>query len=253
MKSFFIALQFLSRIHVVTQTVWTEADFGRSVIFFPLVGTVIGAVLCLAYVGISLWFSRPYMAVLLVLCWLLVTGGLHADGLMDTADGLFSGRSRERMLEILKDSCVGSNGVVAFVSCMALKVCFLANLPQQSVCAALLAVPTAARFGVLIGIFQFPYARQQGLGQAFVQYAPRRALVKAFLCALPPLAVAGWGYFLLLGAVMLISLGLNTYIARRLGGVTGDTYGAVIELSEMLLLGLAFLASGAVQTACIWI
>ena len=253
MKSFFIALQFLSRIHVMTQTVWTEADFGRSVIFFPLVGTVIGAVLCLAYVGISLWFSQPYMAVLLVLCWLLVTGGLHADGLMDTADGLFSGRSRERMLEILKDSCVGSNGVVAFVSCMALKVCFLANLPQQSVCAALLAVPTAARFGVLIGIFQFPYARQQGLGQSFVQYAPRRALVKAFLCALPPLAVAGWGYFLLLGAVMLISLGLNTYIARRLGGVTGDTYGAVIELSEMLLLGLAFLASGAVQTACIWI
>jgi adenosylcobinamide-GDP ribazoletransferase len=253
MKSFFIALQFLSRIHVVTQTVWTEADFGRSVIFFPLVGTVIGAVLCLAYVGISLWFSQPYTAVLLVLCWLLVTGGLHADGLMDTADGLFSGRSRERMLEILKDSCVGSNGVVAFVSCMALKVCFLANLPQQSVCAALLAVPTAARFGVLIGIFQFPYARQQGLGQSFVQYAPRRALVKAFLCALPPLAVAGWGYFLLLGAVMLISLGLNTYIARRLDGVTGDTYGAVIELSEMLLLGLAFLASGAVQTACIWI
>lgn len=157
------------------------------------------------------------------------------------------------MLEILKDSCVGSNGVVAFVSCMALKVCFLANLPQQSVCAALLAVPTAARFGVLIGIFQFPYARQQGLGQAFVQYAPRRALVKAFLCALLPLAVAGWGYFLLLGAAMLISLGLNTYIARRLGGVTGDTYGAVIELSEMLLLGLAFLASRAVQTACIWI
>ena len=253
MKSFFIALQFLSRIHVVTQTVWTEADFGRSVIFFPLVGTVIGAVLCLAYVGISLWFSQPYMAVLLVLCWLLVTGGLHADGLMDTADGLFSGRSRERMLEILKDSCVGSNGVVAFVFCMALKVCFLANLPQPSVCAALLAVPTAARFGVLIGIFQFPYARQQGLGQAFVQYAPRRALVKAFLCALPPLVIAGWGYFLLLGAAMLISLGLNTYIARRLGGVTGDTYGAVIELSEMLLLGLAFLASGAVQTACIWI
>ena len=253
MKSFFIALQFLSRIHVVTQTVWTEADFGRSVIFFPLVGTVIGAVLCLAYAGISLWFSQPYTAVLLVLCWLFVTGGLHADGLMDTADGLFSGRSRERMLEILKDSCVGSNGVVVFVSCMALKVCFLANLPQPSVCAALLAVPTAARFGVLIGIFQFPYVRQQGLGQAFVQYAPRRALVKAFLCALLPLAVAGWGYFLLLGAAMLISRGLNTYIARRLGGVTGDTYGAVIELSEMLLLGLAFLASGAVQTACIWI
>ena len=114
-------------------------------------------------------------------------------------------------------------------------------------------MPTAARFGVLIGIFQFPYVRQQGLGQSFVQYAPRRALVKAFLCALLPLAVAGWSYCLLLGAAMLISLGLNTYIARRLGGVTGDTYGAVIELSEMLLLGLAFLASGAVQTACIWI
>ena len=252
MKSFFIALQFLSRIHVVTQTVWTEADFGRSVIFFPLVGTVIGAVLCLAYAGISLWFSQPYTAVLLVLCWLFVTGGLHADGSWIRLTGCFPGGARAHAGNTQGQLC-RLERVVVFVSCMALKVCFLANLPQPSVCAALLAVPTAARFGVLIGIFQFPYVRQQGLGQAFVQYAPRRALVKAFLCALLPLAVAGWGYFLLLGAAMLISLGLNTYIARRLGGVTGDTYGAVIELSEMLLLGLAFLASGAVQTACIWI
>lgn len=253
MKSFFIALQFLSRIHVVAQTVWTEKDFGRSVIFFPLVGTVIGIVLCLAYAGISIVFPQPYAAVFIVLCWLFVTGGLHADGLMDTADGLFSGRSRARMLEILKDSCVGSNGVVAFASCMALKVCFLANLPQNTVCAVLLAVPTAARFGVLIGIFQFPYARAQGLGQAFIQHAPRCALLKAFLWALLPLAVLGWSYCLMLGSSMLISLGLNAHIAKRLGGVTGDTYGAVIECSEMLLLGLAFLLSGAVQMAFIWI
>lgn len=253
MKAFFIALQFLSRIHVVAQTVWTEEDFGRSVIFFPLIGTVIGAVLCLAFAAASSVFSQPYAAVLAIVCWLYMTGGLHADGLMDTADGLFSGRSRERMLEILKDSCVGSNGVIAFASVAALKVCFLANIPPDAAWAVLLAVPTAARFGVLIGIFQFPYARQRGLGRAFVQYAPSHVLAKAFGLALVPLVCIGWSYCILLGAAMVISLGINAYIAKQLGGVTGDTYGAVIECSEMLLLGLAFLISGAVQMNLIWI
>lgn len=253
MKSFFIALQFLSRIHVVSQTVWTEEDFGRSVIFFPLVGTVIGVILCVIFKGISIFFSQPYVAIGLVVCWLFITGGLHADGLMDAADGLFSGRSRERMLEILKDSCVGSNGVIAFFSIMALKICFLAQVPQEAVYAALLAVPTAARFGVLIGIFQFPYARQHGLGQAFIQYAPPHVLMKAGILALFPLLCVGWSYCLILGSAIFISLGINSYIARQLGGLTGDTYGAVIECSEMVLTGLIFLTSGAVQMTVIWL
>ena len=238
MRSFFIALQFLTRIQLKRQTQWTNEDFGRSVLCFPLVGVLIGGVLCIVYAGGTFFFSNDYAAVLVIGAWFLVTGGLHADGFMDTADGIFSGRSRERMLEILKDSRVGANGVMAFFFLAVLKISFLANIPSAIVPAALIAIPAAARFGTLISIFEFPYARKEGLGRAFIQYAPPYTLAAAFVLALIPVAYGGFFCLILLGAAMMISLCANRYITCVLGGVTGDTYGAVLELSEMLLLGL---------------
>ena len=99
MKAFLIALQFLSRIHLASQDVWTDEDFGRSVLFFPVVGLVIGLLLAALYTVLSFVFEPFGRAVLVVAFWFYVTGGLHADGYLDTADGLFSDRSRERMLE----------------------------------------------------------------------------------------------------------------------------------------------------------
>lgn len=238
MKAFLIALQFLSRIHLASQTVWKDEDFGRAVIFFPLVGLVIGLLLYAAYVLLSLRFTGLVRAVLVAAFWFFLTGGLHADGFMDTADGLFSGRSREKMLEILKDSRVGSMGVIAFVFLVLLKVSFLSVLPEKMALTALLGIPAAARFSTLISIFQFPYARKQGLGRAFVEYARPHTLPKGFLVALLPAVICGPWYLLLLGTAMLLTLWADVHIARKLGGVTGDTYGAVLELTEMLLLGL---------------
>lgn len=243
MKAFLIALQFLSRIHLVTQTVWTNEDFGRSVVFFPVVGMLIGIFLSVVYVVSGCMFLPPYCAVFVVIAWLFITGGLHADGLMDTADGIFSGRTRERMLEILKDSCVGSNGVIAFFMVASLKICFLANMPMHMAVPTLLGVPAAARFGALISIFLFPYAREQGLGRAFVDYALPHTVEKAFLLALLPLFWCGFMYLVVLGAAIVISLVVNARIVQLLGGVTGDTYGAVIEVSEMVLLGISCVLS----------
>ena len=155
---------------------------------------------------------------------------------MDTADGLFSGRSRERMLEILKDSRVGAGGVTAFVFLVLLKVAFLSQLAPAVALPALVGIPAAARFGTLISIFQFPYAREQGLGRAFVTYAPAHTVEKALVLALAPVFFCGPFYLALLGAAMLLSLWANGRISRKLGGVTGDTYGAVLEGSEMALL-----------------
>ena len=127
MKSFFIGLQFLTRLKLVNQTEW-DIYFGKSVVTFPLVGLVIGAFMALIY-----WLLVPYipitlLALLLVVFEFLFTGGLHADGFMDTCDGLFSGRDRERKLEIMKDSRVGSNGVVGFVFLIEMAI----NRPCQS-------------------------------------------------------------------------------------------------------------------------
>lgn len=249
MKSFLIALQFLSRFQVARQTEWTERDFGGAVVWFPLVGTVIGAFLWLVCTASMLIFPPSYGAVLVAAAWFFITGGLHADGFMDTADGLFSGRSRERMLEIMKDSRVGANGVMAFFFLAAFKICFLASLPSPAALEAVIAVPTAARFSVLVGIFEFPYAREQGLGQYFVRCAPPHALLKAFGCSLLPLAYCGAAYAAVIGAALLLSLAFNSYVAGKLGGVTGDTYGACIEWSEAALLGLLVLAEKTIQTA----
>ena len=90
MKSFLIALQFLSRIQLVRQTVWTNEDFGRAVLFFPLVGWLIGILLALLYAGCSVIVGEPYRSLFVVAAWFFITGGLHADGFMDTADGIFS-------------------------------------------------------------------------------------------------------------------------------------------------------------------
>lgn len=242
MKSFLIALQFLSRIQLAKQTVWTNEDFGRSVIFFPLVGTILGAILWGVYAFVSSLFEPFHTAVIVCAVWLYLTGGLHMDGLMDTADGVLSGRSRERMLAILKDSRVGASGVMTFVFVVLLKITFLAALPSSVVPAALLSVPTAARLGTLVSIFEFPYAREQGLGQAFRQYQPAHVLLKGSVLSCLPVLYVGPLYACYLGAALLLSLGANRYLVRYLGGVTGDTYGAVLEGSEMLLLGLAAIA-----------
>src|SRR3712207_89815 len=112
MTPFFIALQFLTRLKIVNQTEWTMEDFGKSVAAFPYVGLIIGIFLTIVYgIGSQFLPTTPLMLVI-VISEFLFTGGLHADGLMDTSDGIFSGRDREKQLEIMKDSRIGSFGVV---------------------------------------------------------------------------------------------------------------------------------------------
>ncbi len=241
MKSFLTALQFLTRIHLTEQRVWTDEDFGGAVVYFPLVGLLIGVILACINGAFGLFFSPLFTAVLTVAVWFFITGGLHADGYMDTADGLFSGRGRERMLEIMKDSRVGANGVIAFFFLAALKIVSLAELLQPW--PLLIVVPAAARFAALVSIFKFPYARSEGLGRAYAAHGPSRVLVKGCVAALVPSVLVGILYVPVLVGAVVITVLADSYITARLGGVTGDTYGAVIEFTEMLLLvGAVFAA-----------
>ena len=147
MTPFFIALQFLTRLKIVNQTEWSVEDFGKSVVAFPYVGLIIGLILALLYGILSPFIPLVPLMLILVIAEFLITGGLHADGLMDTSDGLFSGRERDRKLEIMKDSRIGSFGVVAFVFVTLLKWQLLTAIPtEEFIPMALIMMPLMSRW-----------------------------------------------------------------------------------------------------------
>ncbi len=244
MNSFLIGLQFLTRIHLVKQTVWTAEDFGRSTRFFPLVGLVLG--ICYAFAAWLLLYAlgiRSLTVALLLILPLLLTGGLHADGFMDTADGVFSGRERARKLEIMKDSRVGAFGVVSFVMLMFVQFALLSDMAWPLLVPALFVMPIIGRLAMVLAVACFPYAREDGMGKTFADMADRSTVVIAALTT--AVLVLPWGVLataaLVLG--MLFALLFCRMMTNILGGVTGDVYGAATVLTETLVLAVFSLAS----------
>ena len=276
MTPFFIALQFLTRLKIVNQTEWSVEDFGKSVVAFPYVGLIIGLILALLYGILSPFIPLAPLMLILVIAEFLITGGLHADGLMDTSDGLFSGRERDRKLEIMKDSRIGSFGVVAFVFVTLLKWQLLTAIPTaEFIPMALIMMPLMSRWSLVLSIRSYPYAREQGMGAAFANLAPKHVItyntLSTFFMPIVILligvilytllygvysifSIADVGYVVGLGVLVYATLGifqinivsmiityiinriLNHYIVKQLGGTTGDTYGFVVEVTEVLLL-----------------
>ncbi len=236
MNAFFVGLQFLTRIKLVRQNEWKIGDFGKSVVYFPCVGLVIGLCLYGFYLLFSPHLKWQLLALLLMIFEFLLTGGLHADGYMDTCDGIFSGRDRERKLEIMKDSRVGANGVVAFVFLALLKWQLFFALPEQTIEFALILMPLLSRYGMTLSIRLFPYARPEGMGKAFASHSPPYTIIVSSAMAVLPLFYYGVSYLPFFGGTILVTYLLNMWITGELGGVTGDTYGFTCEVTELLFL-----------------
>ena len=178
--------------------------------------------------------------VVLVAVLALLTRGLHLDGLMDTFDALAGGRDREQRLELLRDPHVGAFGVVAVVLLLLTKVSALAALPGESRLSTIVLVPCLARWAILVVMDRFPYVRQEGLGTPFLQGSSRRRLVVGSAVALvATLILTGPVGLLLVLAAGLIAWAVGAWAKRRIGGVTGDIYGAACETSEAVVLALA--------------
>ncbi len=255
------AFKILTRLPIPVQIDYTDRVFQRSVIFYPLAGFVIGLLLLLAGEGLSLVLPAMPAAVLLLGFWVVLTGGLHLDGLMDTADGILSHRPREQMLEIMKDSRVGAMGVIVCVLHLLLKFSLLYTLlgtgGMGSVCFLLAIVPIWSRWFMVAAIQGWPYARRDsGLGSFFrgvtkwhvtmsvlVALFTTTLLVAVFSTWLADSSVISFSFIYGLTIIFSFAIGtiltgwiLATYISRKLGGLTGDTYGALNELLETLLL-----------------
>ena len=241
-REFITALQFLTRIRLFRDPDYDDGLFGRSVKFFPLVGLLAGSLLAGVAVLTGGWLPGTVRSTLLVTLSVFITGGLHCDGLMDSADGLFSGRSRERMLEIMKDSRVGSFGVIALVCLMMLNWTAMRDIKLVLIMTAVFIMPIIGRMAMVMVIAFFPYARKEGMGKVFSDMADTETVIIAGITTI--LFVVPWGQAAV--AALLIGLGfawlLGHWLTKKLGGLTGDTYGAIETLTETVVL-LVFLVT----------
>jgi len=235
--SFVAALRFLSIIPFAGSLGTSEEELARAVPFFPLVGLLFACIALPLTWCLSLILPPAVTAVLAVFILLTFSGGLHLDGLADTADGFFSSRPRERMLEIMRDSASGAMGVIALVLLLSLKIACLASMSDQLLIAVFL-MPIAGRVAILLLMAMLPYARLEGgLGNLFkdafnTQQARLRALAALLVLSGLSWAAAGSLGMLAVFAVLLVTTLFALFCRQKIGGVTGDTLGAACELAE---------------------
>ena len=237
MRDFITCLEFLTRVRFSKRTDWRDEDFSRSVPYFPLVGLVIGSLL--AAINYSLFYIETPLCLrvtLLLLAEIIITGGLMYDGFMDTADGVFSARSRERMLEIMKDSHVGSNAVLAIIILLLLKIAAYLELSGETLTWVLLTMSVATRTFMVVLIVNFPYARKEGIGHMFTKYAKPFYTYIAFAVCAGIIAACGLQYLAVAGICFTVTLIIAQYLKTQLGGLTGDTYGALTECGNVIYL-----------------
>jgi len=231
------AVRFLTVLPLPGRAEVSEEVLGRSTAWFPLAGVLIGAILAGAGALAGLLWSQLTVRVLVVAGWAALTRGLHLDGLADSADGLLGGPTREKRLAIMKDSRVGTFGVVAVVGLLALKLAFLAELEDMALWRLLVPACALARWAMLLAIFAFPTAVPGGMAGRFKRRCGWTQLgIGTFVAAAVSFFFLGvWGLSLL-ALLALATLLWSLAVRRALGGHTGDTYGALGELGEALTL-----------------
>ncbi|MEW5872495.1 MAG: adenosylcobinamide-GDP ribazoletransferase [Chloroflexota bacterium] len=243
--AFLAAVQFLTLTPPFVRRLFTPAEMGASVGFYPLVGALLGGLLFLVDLLLALFLPTLPRSALLLAVWVILTGALHLDGFLDSCDGLLGGYTPESRLEIMRDERVGAYALAGGVLLLLLKFSALAslaeNLPARLLLCALLLSPTLGRWAISLALVASPYARPQGLGYDLKRHATwRQALLASLFTLLLTLALAWYSanWMLCLAPVFaaLVAWLAARFALQRLPGLTGDLYGAINELVEAAVL-----------------
>jgi len=236
---FWTALQFLTVFPTPLPHKFTAKTSGQSLVYFPLVGLILGAILLGLHYCLILILPSSVVNALLITALVILTGAHHLDGFIDTCDGIIAGKSKKERLAIMSDSKVGTFGIVGAILLLLLKY---ASLSSARILPALLLMPTLSRWAMVAIIFTFPYAKRSGMGLDFKRGANWQRLTIATIIVLIVTIVILklWG-LVLMAALWLVSFGIAGYFRSRLGGLTGDNYGAINELAEVMILLLLVL------------
>lgn len=243
-RRFILMLQFFTTIPVRADVKAEPQDFGRGLAMAPAAGLVIGLLLAGFHYLAGQVFPLSVVAVLTIAVYVFLTGGLHLDGLGDSADGLFSNRPKERILEIMKDSRVGTNAVLAVVLVLFLDITMIAALESQRM-VVLLLMPIAGRIGSLIGAGTSGYAGlSEGPGKWCVQYCRKKDIIIGLILYFALCFAIAREFGLVLSILPPISAFiLAKILGKKIGGVTGDILGAICELNQVIFLMAALLFS----------
>lgn len=233
---FLAALGFLTRIPVGKRAMEGKSLAG-SAMYFPLVGLVLGFIIAGVDYGLRMALPNMLTSAMDVLLLVLLTGALHFEGFVDSCDGLFGGHTRERRLEIMRMKNVGAYAVAGGALLLILKFAAIVSLPYGwSHFWALALFPMMSRWGMTLALSVFPYARTEGMGTAFRGVKTTHVLVAgtvAFIIAGIFGSLAG---IILFALVTVIAILMGMAVTKLLGGLTGDIYGAINELCEVILL-----------------
>lgn len=240
-KLFLVSLQFLTRIPVPMR--YTDSvevsEYRRMVIAFPLAGLTVGFISALVFVLTQLWWGNLLAATCAVLTIAMITGAFHLDGLADTADGIFSSRPRERMLEIMRDSRIGTQGALALIFKVALHIFAIYQIAdtKPAVVCLLIVAPVVGRSLSVLLMYRQNYARESGMGNLFIGKLEGSEFYTALIIgAILVCLFTGLYGVLMAAAAGVILLVYRALIQSKLGGQTGDTLGAGIEIAELVFL-----------------
>lgn len=241
-KSFLLALQFLSIIPLKIKNV-DDKSIARSLIYFPLAGLFLGLLLAgTLKVLLILHFPALSMSIILVVSLVISTGGLHLDGLSDTADAFLSRKNKDKMLEIMRDSHAGVMGVLSIISVLLLKIAFLYSIAARFLPMALVLMCLLSRWAMVLPIYLFGYARTQGKAEAYIQGVDLKILLLStgltFACVVSFWQLKGLYIFVIVASFTYLAA---RFINKKLSGITGDTLGALCELNELVVLLIVFI------------
>lgn len=246
MKRFIGLLQFMTRIPIKADIGFDE-EFHKSIVYFPLVGFVIGLICYIVgMLGIRV-FDSFLTAILVVGCEVIVTGGLHIDGLGDTFDAIYSNRDKDRMLEIMKDSRLGTNSLLAILFLILIKVGLLNSIISANLLWLVILMPILGRLGVIVMLYKTVTPREKGMGNIFIGKASLSMFIIAILYSIVIIIVLSKFIFLVTNlilvklltsivVVMLFDYLFKNHIYKKIDGVTGDILGCTIELGGLVFL-----------------
>lgn len=243
-KNFINAVQFLTIFTVSKKHEATEGDLARSMIYFPVIGFLIGFLLVNVDKALTWILPQTITNAFLLIVSVLITRAIHVDGFADTLDGVMGGSDPQSRLAIMKDSRLGTAGAIGILFLLLVKYLCFNNLFESDKVAALLTSPMLARWSQALMVFQADYGRENGLGKAFVGHLRSSSLAaaSAFAVGLSAFVIVRLDahsavlFFSLICGVLLMTFVGRKFLVRKLGGITGDAIGAVSEMNEMLVL-----------------